>query len=389
MKKLLVCFTSILAILSLCAFNNKENVRIVMVGDDLLHTPVYSQGLQSDGSYDMSNIFVNTKDYIKSADIAIINQETIFTADKNNISSYPQFGSPLETGKAIVDAGFDVVAHATNHSADKKKQGIIDTCAFWDENYPDIKYLGIHDDPSDSDISYITKNGITFSFVNYTYGLNGLEGYIKDTPYMVDLLSNNDIEETMKRAVETSQVRIAILHAGTEYVYEPTQYQKDQIERFIDLGAQIVICMHPHVVEPYGIVTTKNNNTGLVYYSLGNFVSAQDEYPRVLGGMADFTVTKEINNGETKIYISSYTMTPLITHQERNNYTTYFLDNYPKELESRHILTKKGFSIENLRKLWEEIMKNNPQRIENLEIYSAKKNVTTLDFLFFAKTLNS
>ena len=142
-----------------------------------------------------------------------------------------------------------------------------------DTKYPNITYLGIHKDPTELDAKFIEKNNIKFSFVNYTYGLNGLEGRIKDNEYMVDLLSDDDIEATMNYAVNNSEVCIAILHAGTEYIYEPTAYQKEQINKFIDLGADVVICMHPHVIEPFGIVTTANGNEGLVYYSLGNLLS--------------------------------------------------------------------------------------------------------------------
>ena len=333
---------------------------------DLLHEPVYSQGRLPDDSYNRDNIFAHTKEDIQAADIAIINQETILINDKSKISSYPCFGSPIETGDAIVNAGFDVVCHATNHAADKKMQGIIDTCNFWDTKYPDIIRLGIHKSADESDIAYLQKNGITFSFVNYTYGLNGLESYISKTPYAVDLLSNTDIETTVPTAAANSDICIAIIHAGNEYVYEPTKYQKDQINRLIDLGANIVICMHPHVIEPYGVITTPAGNSALVYYSLGNFVSAQNEVPRVLGGIADFTITKHTTSEGTQFILSSYTMTPVVCHQQRGNYTVYKLSDYPDELTKSHRLASKGFSKQKVLDLYNQITSKNPPIVENL-----------------------
>ena len=66
----------------------------------------------------------DVKDEIDDSDIAIINQETILVSDPKRYSSYPTFGSPTEVGDAVAKAGFDVVAHATNHTNDKGVSGI-------------------------------------------------------------------------------------------------------------------------------------------------------------------------------------------------------------------------------------------------------------------------
>lgn len=331
-----------------------SEITILMVGDDLIHQAVYEQCRQKDGSYNFDKIFANVKEDIESADIAIINQETIFVHNEKNASSYPCFGTPETIGHSIVSSGFDVVAHATNHTMDKGVYGIMDTIDFWETNYPGFSYLGIHEKEEGSDIRYLTKNGIKVGFVNYTYGLNGLESRRKGKEYLVDMLSDPDIENTMKEAKENCDLLIAILHVGDEYVYTPSKYAKQQVDRFIDLGADIVLCAHPHVLEPYAMATTESGNTALVYYSLGNFVSSQAEVPRVLGGMADIKVRKE----KDEIKILSYDLIPLVTHQSPGNYTTYRLDEYPDALAAQHRLMHKGFSKEALNELFRKITKN-------------------------------
>ena len=168
---------------------------------------------------------------------------------------------------------------------------------------------------------------------------------------MIDLLSDNDIEQTLQTAEQNADITIAILHVGTEYVYKPTDYAKKQVDRFIDNGADIVLCAHPHVVEPYEMRTTEKGNTALVYYSLGNFVSNQDELPRLLGGMADITVKRNGGN----IEIVNYNMVPLVTHQERGYFTTYKLEDYTDELCKKHKLYGKGLSINYLQDLYTKI----------------------------------
>jgi len=331
-----------------------DRLSIKMVGDNLIHNSIY-YAARTENGYNFDMMFENVKDDIEEADVAIINQETIFVNDPKRYSSYPTFGSPTEVGDAAVKAGFDVVAHATNHTNDKGTSGITDTLNFWEENYPDIKVLGIHGNEEESDITYLEKNNIKLAFVNYTYGLNGLN-LSSGKEYMVDLLGNDtEIKETLNEAENNSDITVAILHIGTEYVYEPTRYHKNYVDFFIDNGADIVLCAHPHVLEPYGMITTESGNTGLVYYSLGNFISNQNEVPRLLGGMADITLER---GEDGNINIKEYSLIPLVTHYSGKYYTTYKLSDYTNELAAKHKISEsRDFSVEILTELYNKIMK--------------------------------
>jgi len=331
-----------------------DELLIRMVGDNLIHNSVYYAAQTGDG-YNFDMLFENVRNKIESADVAIINQETIFVKDKSKYSSYPTFGSPMEVGDAIVKAGFDVVAHATNHTNDKGTSGILDTIDFWKRKYPNIKTLGIHENPEESDIVYLEKNGIKLAFVNYTYGLNGLN-LPASKSYMVDILGNDEeLANILREARANCDILIPILHIGTEYVYEPTAYHKKYVNFCIDNGADIVLCAHPHVLEPYGIVTTENGNSGLVYYSLGNFISNQKELPRILGGMAEIRLIRD-ENGD--VVVKDYDLIPTVTHYSGNYYSTYLLKDYTDELASQHALYKKtSFSVQDLMNLYDKIMK--------------------------------
>jgi len=321
-------------------FTGDETITIRMVGDALIHNGIIKQCKQKNGSYNADKLYENVKDVIKAADIAIINQETILVEKEADYSSYPQFGSPYAIGQGAINAGFDIIAHATNHTLDKGISGVKQTLDFWRDK--DVTVLGIHESEAESDIDYVTCEGITISFVNYTYGLNGLESRIKNDKYIVDLLSDKNIEKTVATAKSTSDLMIAVLHVGTEYVYTPSDYVIKQVDRFIDAGADIVLCAHPHVVETYGMRTTKNNNTALVYYSLGNFISYQNKVPRMLGGMADITIglTKQ-EDSSYKVEIVDYDMIPIVTHlQGGGNISTYFLSDYTDALCSKHVYFK-------------------------------------------------
>ena len=70
----------------------------------------------------------------------------------------------------------------------------------------------------------------------------------------------------------------------------------------------------------------------LVYYSLGNFVSNQDQKPRMIGGMAKMTLVKD----ETGCYVKNYNLTPVITQKlfGKKAITTYKLSDYTESLAS-------------------------------------------------------
>ncbi|MBQ8730419.1 MAG: CapA family protein, partial [Lachnospiraceae bacterium] len=121
------------------------SIDIIMVGDMLMHTRVNDSGLMADGTYNYDHIFAQVKDLIETADIAIVNQETIIGGRSLGLSGYPAFNSAFELADSIVDAGFDVVLHATNHALDKRKNGLLKCLEYWDTTYPNLGVLGIHD----------------------------------------------------------------------------------------------------------------------------------------------------------------------------------------------------------------------------------------------------
>ncbi len=318
------------------------SINLIAVGDMLLHGGIHNSALQPDGSYNYAHVFEHTKDRIASADIAVANQEVILGGVELGVSSYPTFNSPQAFGDALVDTGFDVILHASNHTMDKDTIGVLNTIHFWKENHPDTTFLGINESEEERDtIKIVEKDGIKIAMLNYTYGLNGFS-LPADKPYLVNLMDEahkSEIAEDMKKAREQADFVIVYPHWGTEYVLEATDEQKQWAQFFADNGADLIIGTHPHVVEPVEWVTAADGRQTLVYYSLGNYISIQYYNYSMLGGFAEVTITKD----STGTYISGYDMDFLVTHYTagRTEMTTYFLSDYTDELASRHaILTE-------------------------------------------------
>lgn len=338
------------------------SVSLIMVGDMLMHTPVEESALQEDGTYDFSAIFAQTQVLIQEADLALVNEEVIIGGEELGISGYPAFNAPFALGHELVEVGFDVMCHSTNHALDKGKKGLLSCINFWKENYPEIAVLGVHDSQESRDRIYIyEQEGIKIAILNYTYGTNGIP-LPEDMPYAVNMLEQERVVADIARAEEMADFTIVCPHWGTEYELGISSMQKKWTQIFLENGVDLVLGTHPHVIEPIEWVT--DEETGhemLVYYSLGNFVnwtsgSGAGVANRMVGGMAQVTVER---NEAGEVYIAQYGVEPLVCHLQQgiNGVTVYPLDEYTGELASVNEIIKQdaNFSLEYCETLCEKV----------------------------------
>lgn len=413
---------AVLADPNTASFSNVPGaVSMIAVGDNLAHDRLYEPCYDpATGIYNFNPLYDHVRNQISSYDLAAVNQETVLVQDRSDISTYPDFGTPQEMGDALVGAGFDIVTQATNHAMDKGSRGIQNSIDFWRTKYPQITLLGIHDSVEDNDrIQYLDRNGIRFALFNYTYGLNG-RALRKGKEYQVNILwqscglpdptgaagtdgvfSGRDrLIRDLETAEPNADISVCFLHEGEEYHYEPSAEQTTLVQELIDAGADIIISEHPHVIEPFGLVTTANGNTGIVYYSLGNFCARQRRVATELSGAASLQITKDnaeipgayaipvltgtpaanatvsaeqaapapvadaadasmaaavpaFHKGNITV---TATFLPLVTHYEGGVTQVYFLSDYTEELAVRHDLRKAGkpFTTEDLWSIWNQ-----------------------------------
>lgn len=297
--------------------SKEQQAQVVCAGDNLIHLSLLAaeQKKLRDGEVSAGNLYDSfydsVRDKLQNADLAAVNQETIFVADHKRVSDYPRFGTPTEVGDAMVRAGFNLITLANNHALDQGVYGIDTTTAFWEEK--GISSVGAQSTKSYSEeaqtaVQFMEINGIRFAFAAYTYGTNGMsepEGY----PHLVEKLGDEDrMHRQLSYARSRADVVMVFVHWGTEYDTEIDDRQEYYRDFFYREGVDAVIGTHPHVVQKWEIV--ENNGTAyaadavgwkkdseqhkmLVYYSLGNLISAQTNEECKTGGLAEFTVVKK------------------------------------------------------------------------------------------------
>ena len=310
-----------------------ETISLVAVGDNLLHIKVIKSGLQEDGTYEFSHIFENLQPQIKEADLAAINQETIFGGDDLGFTGYPLFNSPTGMGRTLVKEGFDVVLHATNHTLDKGVKGVEHAMEFWKE-FPKVSVIGINESVEAQNKVKIKKvKGAKIALLNYTYDTNGIP-MPEGKEYLVNLIDEEKIEKDALYAEEKADFTVCFMHWGEEYHVEASESQTELAKKMCEWGVDLIIGTHPHVLQPVEWITSEKGNTALCFYSLGNFVSSQRDAVNLLCGMADV----KLHFDGKKVYISEHELVPLITHYDSglNNFTVYRLADYTDELAGKH-----------------------------------------------------
>lgn len=336
--------------------NAVSSVSLVAVGDNLIHNTLISAGEQEDGSLDYSSFYENIKNDISSADIAVINQETILGGSEFEYTGYPVFNSPWEIGTAAIDAGFDIFTCATNHSLDKGYAGIEQECAFFDQ-HPEVVHVGTNDSEEDyNSIIYYEKNSIRFAILNYTYGTNGIP-IPESSPWCVNMMDKEKITADVNAAKQNADVIIVFPHWGTENSTSVSDYQREYVQLFSDLGVDIVIGTHPHVLQP--VEWVENETTGkkmLVYYSLGNFISHQTSLNQLCGGMAEIKIEKE--NGE--ISITSAKLVPVVcwykSSGDKYEFSVYKLSDYTDSIADSHAQRSNGATPDYFREYASDIV---------------------------------
>ena len=321
---------------------------LIMGGDALIHSSVYMDA-KKNGKYDFHEMLENIKPIVSEYDLAYYNQETILGGTEIGLSTYPCFNSPYEVGDAFIDAGFNVVSLANNHTLDRGSKAIINSRNYW--NNKDVMVNGSATSLEErNNIDIREKNGISYALLSYTTSTNGIS---RKNDYYVNWYS----EEAVKRDVDAVRDKVDLLmvaiHWGVEYNTGVTANQKKIASYLASLGVDIVIGSHPHVIEPVEYI----GNT-LVIYSLGNFISGQRTNEQLSGLLMSVNVNKVV---DTEVNVTSITL---------SDATAQFVYTY----SDRSTSNRKGFKLYPYSMLNEKLFKDYLNMYDKL-----KKRVTSLE----------
>jgi poly-gamma-glutamate capsule biosynthesis protein CapA/YwtB (metallophosphatase superfamily) len=267
-----------------------QELSFIFAGDVMQHGPqITAARNDKTDSYDYDASFQFVKPIIESKDIAIANLEV--THAGKPYAGYPQFSAPDELSAALQTAGFDVIITANNHSCDGGAKGVTRTLDILDAL--NIKHTGTFRNKAERDANYpliLNEKGMKVALLNYTYGTNGLS---VAPPLIVNYIDSAVIRKDIKKAKELkADYIICTMHWGNEYESQPSAYQKKWEKFCYELGVDMIIGSHPHVVQPLETKSIGGENK-LTAWSLGNYVSNQKDRYKNGGLMVAATLEKK------------------------------------------------------------------------------------------------
>lgn len=309
------------------------SLSMIMTGDALIHDSVYKDAMNSDGTFNFEKQIELIKPIVEKYDLAYYNGETVIGGKELGYSSYPMFNTPEAFADTMVNAGFNMVSLATNHTMDKGEKGILNSHKYWNEK--DVLTAGSYISEEDRTMPNIKeKNNITYTMISYTMLNNGLNNPSGKEFYNV-MYSDEKAKADIERVRDKVDVLIVTLHWGVEYSMTPSARQKEIAQYLADLNVDIVIGTHPHVLQPIEFI-----NDTIVYYSLGNFISAQEGSNKLTGVLASLKITKTINkDGTFHIKLSDFNNELIYTSYKKTSSKWYDFKVIPYTTLNDSILT--------------------------------------------------
>ena len=269
---------------------------VLSTGDILMHGKVINSGKQDDGSYNFDSIFQYVKSYSQAADFSVANLETTLCGTDNGYAyaGNPKFNCPDAIVDSLKGAGFDMLLTANNHADDTSLVGYKRTLNVVREKGLDT--LGTYLSADEQKWTIEEVNGIKIGMVCYTYsdgfsqngypllnynevGENGILNYFTYDKLPEFYTQLQGYLDEMKAA--GAEATVVYLHWGEEYKWKtgegPNANQTAMAQKLCDMGVDVIVGGHPHVVQPVDLLTsgTDAEHKTIVLYSMGNAVSNQ------------------------------------------------------------------------------------------------------------------
>ncbi len=283
-----------------------QTIILTAAGDCLMHNSQIRSGLQADGSFRFDNFFVDVKDLINEGDYSSTDFEAAMAGPETGYTGYPMFNSPDAMATTFKEAGFDLVVTVNNHSLDRGYKGAIRTLDVLQKAGLDT--VGTYRNEEEAR-AFLIKDikGVKVGYLAYSYGTNGIP-VPREHPEFINLLDKDKVAADIEALRPQVDVLILVLHWGQEYQPRPTEEQVIMAHEFLNVGADIILGSHPHVIQTMEIVKVGNKDK-FVIYSMGNFIGAQNGRERNSGIVLKMKITKDFTRGETLLDEVSYTPT--------------------------------------------------------------------------------
>ena len=199
-----------------------------------------------------------------------------------------------------------------------------------------------------ANLQIVEKDNVKIAFLAYTYGTNGLS-LPADAPEVINYIDKEKMQSQIAQAETVADITLVMMHWGVEYQPQSNAEQQELAQMMANADVDIIIGSHPHVIQEVTTLEQPDGGKCVCFYSLGNFISAQDKPATMLGGMA--SVKLNYHKDTKQINYESIEFIPIV-NQFNNGYTNVHiipLAKYTDEDAAAHGVS--GVSCEYLQNL--------------------------------------
>lgn len=218
------------------------------------------------------SIFAPLKPILDSCDLRVANLESALTRCETRHGTFGRaLKAPPDSVEALSAAGFDAVTVANNHCMDFGPAGLLECLRILDAH--SIRHCG----GGDSSLSarrpaMLSARGIRVGMLGYT------DDYRPAWPREVAAGPAPARDELILQDLEairpTVDIVVVQLHWGAEFAMYPWLTHRTRARRYVEAGADLVLCHHAHV--PMGVEVWRRS---VIAYGLGNLVFPASRHP--------------------------------------------------------------------------------------------------------------
>ncbi|MEA4869171.1 MAG: CapA family protein [Christensenella sp.] len=256
---------------------------------DIMIMPAQISGAynKATDTYDFSRSFQGVANQFRSVDLMCGNFETTVSGKDAGYSEKKAKKEPADTFNApdsildnLKDIGFDFLSTANNHALDRKMPGLLRTLDMLDEK--GFYHTGTARSNEERDKPLIIDvKGVKIGIVAATEIINKHDKYMNDeeTQYAVTRLYSQQerlLAEVKACKTAGADFVIAYPHWDKEHKTGANTRTREMAKLLLEAGADLILGSHPHVVQSIETMTVERGGgsyTGLVVYSMGNFIS--------------------------------------------------------------------------------------------------------------------
>lgn len=204
--------------------------------------------------------------YIEHADLNIVNFEApICTEDSSPIEkSGPALRQVIGAPSYLESTGFNVITVANNHFMDYGEDAAIESMS----SFKKAQLLGAGYGENAYKPLIVEECGLKVGFISLTHFEFGTlsDENCGAKKFGTAWINSSMVDSIVKQTSEQVDFLIVLPHAGIENITQPLPEWRSRYRQFIDLGADLVIASHPHIIQGSEVYKGKD-----IFYSLGNF----------------------------------------------------------------------------------------------------------------------